>query len=155
MLSGILIIDKPEGMTSHDVVNKVRLRFRGSKVGHLGTLDPMATGVLPICLGKATRIGQFLEGGPKEYVGEIRLGYATTTYDRTGKPHGEEQPFEGSLEEIRQAVVRFTGDIEQTPPTFSAKKIGGVPSYKFARRGRSIATPAVTVRIETFEITGF
>ncbi len=153
MVSGMIIVDKPEGMTSHDVVNKVRLRFRGTKVGHLGTLDPMATGVLPICLGKATRIGPFLEGGPKEYVGEIRLGYSTTTYDRTGKPDGSERPFNGTLEEIQQKMPGLMGDIEQTPPTFSAKKIGGVPSYKFARRGRSIATPAVRVRVETFEIT--
>src|SRR5215831_18908515 len=120
-LSGILVIDKPEGMTSHDVVNRLRLRFKQTKIGHLGTLDPMATGVLPICLGKATRIGQFLEGGPKEYIGSMRLGYSTTTYDRTGTPDSEERAFEGNVEEIREAILRFTGDFEQTPPTFSAK----------------------------------
>ena len=155
MISGIVVIDKAEGMTSHDVVNKVRLRFRGTKVGHLGTLDPMATGVLPICLGKATRIGQFLDGGFKEYVGEIRFGFATTTFDRMGEPAGPEQPFQQTLESVRAALAGFTGAIEQVPPPFSAKKIGGVPSYKFARRGRSIATPAVAVTVETFEITGF
>ena len=155
MISGIVVIDKAEGMTSHDVVNKVRLRFRGTKVGHLGTLDPMATGVLPVCLGKATRIGQFLEGGLKEYVGEIRFGFATTTYDRMGEPLALEQPFLQTLDSVRAAMARFSGAIEQVPPAFSAKKIGGVPSYKFARRGRSIPTPAVSVSVETFEITGF
>ena len=99
-MNGVLVIDKPEGMTSHDVVQYVRRMFRTSQVGHLGTLDPMATGVLPLCIGKATRIGQFFATAPKEYVGEIRLGFATTTYDREGAPAGPEQPFEGSLEDI-------------------------------------------------------
>src|SRR5947207_15031431 len=85
-LSGILIIDKPEGMTSHDVVNRLRLRFRKTKIGHLGTLDPMATGVLPICLGKATRIAQFLDGSPEEYTGDLRLCFSTSAYDRQGEP---------------------------------------------------------------------
>ena len=85
-MDGILIIDKPGGITSHDVVQRVRKLLKTSKVGHLGTLDPMATGVLPLCIGKATRIGQFLPSSPKEYVGEIRFGFATTTYDREGEP---------------------------------------------------------------------
>src|SRR4051812_10469076 len=154
-ISGVLVIDKPAGMTSHDVVNRIRLRFRKTKVGHLGTLDPMATGVLPICLGKATRIGQFLDGSPKEYAGQIRLGFSTTTFDKAGDSTSELQPFSGGREELEEAVRRFTGEIEQVPPPFSAKKIGGVPSYKFARRGRPIATPAVTVRVATFEILRF
>jgi len=153
MESGILVIDKPSGMTSHDVVNRVRLRFKNTKVGHLGTLDPMATGVLPLCLGKATRIGQFIDGSPKEYLGEIRLGFSTTTYDREGEMTSAETNFQGSVESLREAVSRFTGEFEQTPPPFSAKKIGGVPSYKFARRGRPIGTPAVPVQVDTFEIT--
>src|SRR5262245_25804126 len=95
-LSGVLVVDKPEGMTSHTAVKRVRYLFRGVKVGHLGTLDPMATGVLPMCLGKATRIGQFLDGSPKEYTGQIRLGHATTTYDRMGSPVGDERPFSGT-----------------------------------------------------------
>jgi tRNA pseudouridine55 synthase len=154
-LSGILIIDKPEGMTSHDVVNRLRLRFRHTKIGHMGTLDPMATGVLPICLGKATRIGQFIDGAPKEYRGEIRFGFSTTTYDREGEITGEARPFEASLEDVKDRILQFTGEIDQIPPSFSAKKIGGVPSYKFARRGRPIATPAVRVTVERFEITSF
>src|SRR6185436_7824719 len=116
MESGILVIDKPEGMTSHDVVNRIRLRFKGTKVGHLGTLDPMATGVLPLCLGKATRIGQFIDGSPKEYIGEIRFGFSTTTYDREGEMTSAEASFQGSIENIREAVSRFTGEFEQTPP---------------------------------------
>src|SRR5215471_18835536 len=89
-ISGMLVIDKPEGMTSHDVVNRLRLRFKHTKIGHLGTLDPMATGILLICLGKATRIGQFIDGAPKHYLGEIRFGYATSTYDRQGDRTGDE-----------------------------------------------------------------
>jgi len=154
-ISGVIVIDKPRGVTSHDVVNRIRLRFRKTKVGHLGTLDPMATGVLPICLGKATRLGQFIDGSPKEYAGDIRLGFSTTTFDRDGEPTSEDQPWNGSREELEQAVGQFKGDIEQIPPTFSAKKIGGVPSYKFARRGRPIATPAVRVRVENFDVTRF
>jgi len=154
-LSGILVIDKPSGVTSHDVVNRLRLRFKHTKIGHLGTLDPLATGVLPICIGKATRIGQFLEGSPKEYRGEIRLGFSTTTYDVEGEQTSEVRTFEGSIDEVRAGILRLTGEIEQTPPPFSAKKIGGVPSYKFARRGRPIATPAVRVVVERFEITRF
>jgi tRNA pseudouridine55 synthase len=154
-VSGVLVIDKSEGVTSHDVVNRLRLRFRKTKVGHLGTLDPMATGVLPICLGKATRIGQFLESSPKEYTGEMRLGFSTATFDRQGQRTGEERPVDVSMDRIESALQRFTGDIEQVPPPFSAKKIGGVPSYKFARRGRPIATPAVSVRVERFEVTRF
>src|SRR5258707_7728008 len=111
-VSGILVIDKPENMTSHDVVNRIRLRFKGTKVGHLGTLDPMATGVLPICLGKATRIGQFLEGSPKEYVGQIRFGYSTTTFDSTGDSTSQAQPFLGGREELEGAIRRLTGENE-------------------------------------------
>lgn len=154
-LSGILVIDKPAGVTSHDIVNKIRLRFRGSKVGHLGTLDPMATGVLPLCLGKATRIAQYLEGSPKIYHGEITLGFSTDTFDRQGEATSEEELFTGDLATILNGIATFMGEIEQVPPAFSAKKIGGVPSYKFARRGRPIATPAVTVRIDRFDVTSY
>jgi len=155
MVSGILVIDKPEGMTSHDVVNRVRLRFKGTKAGHLGTLDPMATGVLPICLGKATRLSQFLQTSPKEYIGEMRLGFSTTTYDRTGQPTSPAVTFDGSIDEVRKHILMFTGEVDQVPPPFSAKKIGGIPSYKLARRGRPISTPAVQVKIDDFAITRF
>src|SRR5215475_6097219 len=117
----MFIIDKPGGMTSHDVVQAIRKKFRTSKVGHLGTLDPMATGVLPVCVGKATRIAQFLQNVPKEYEGEIRFGFATNTYDREGLPTTEEQPLRSTHEEIATAVSSFTGIQDQTPPPFSAK----------------------------------
>src|SRR5215470_13236441 len=104
-MNGILIIDKPEGMTSHDVVQAIRKKFRTSKVGHLGTLDPMATGVLPVTVGKATRISQFIPNSPKEYEGRIRFGFATNTYDRDGIPITEERPLEGNVPEAMQALT--------------------------------------------------
>src|SRR6185295_16200817 len=123
-MNGILIIDKPGGMTSHDVVQYFRRVFDTSKVGHLGTLDPMATGVLPLCIGKATRVGQFFATSPKEYVGEIRLGFSTTTYDREGTSTSPESVFTGSKEQLIAAMTEFTGTLNQTPPAYSAKKIG-------------------------------
>src|SRR6185436_15458963 len=114
-VNGIVVIDKPQGVTSHDVVQKLRKKFNTSKVGHLGTLDPMATGVLPITIGKATRIAQFLPSSPKEYEGEIRFGFATDTYDREGTRISEEKPFEGNLEE---AIRSLTGSLDQIPPPY-------------------------------------
>jgi tRNA pseudouridine55 synthase len=151
-MNGILIIDKPEGMTSHDVVLTIRKRFRSSKVGHFGTLDPMATGVLPIALGKATRLGQFISSSPKVYEGSMRFGFATNTYDRNGTPTTEERPLEGNVEEAMQSLI---GTLDQVPPPFSAKKIGGVPSYKLARKNRTIEIPASRVQIERFDLMEF
>jgi tRNA pseudouridine55 synthase len=148
-MNGILVIDKPEGMTSHDVVQAIRKRFRTSKVGHLGTLDPMATGVLPLALGLATRLGRFLPNSPKVYEGEIRFGFSTTTYDREGEPTSDERPLEGNIEE---AVRALTGSIDQSPPPFSAKKVGGTPAYKFARRNQPFELTPVRVEIYSFEI---
>src|SRR5206468_8245904 len=139
-MNGILVIDKPEGVTSHDVVQAIRKRFNTSKVGHLGTLDPMATGVLPVSIGKATRIAQFIPNFPKEYEGEMRFGFATSTYDREGTRTTEERPLEGDVETAMQA---FRGFIDQVPPSFSAKKIGGEPAYKLARKNRPVEMPAV------------
>src|SRR5215471_9917660 len=154
-LNGVLVIDKPEGMTSHDVVQYVRRMFRTSRVGHLGTLDPMATGILPLCIGKATRIGQFFATSPKEYSGEIRLGFATTTYDRQGTPVGPEHTFNGSVEEIEQAMRRLTGSIDQIPPAYSAKRIAGVRSHRAARRGEAVEHAAVRVEVGKFELRSF
>jgi tRNA pseudouridine55 synthase len=148
-MNGILIIDKPEGMTSHDVVQAIRKKFRTSKVGHLGTLDPMATGVLPVSVGKATRIAQFVPSFPKEYEGEIRFGFATDTYDREGIPTSEERPLEGSVE---AAMRTLTGDLNQVPPSYSAKKIGGVPSHKLARRNEAVEIAPSRVEVRTFEM---
>ena len=154
-MNGILIIDKPGGMTSHDVVQYFRRLFDTSKVGHLGTLDPMATGVLPLCIGKATRVGQFFATSPKEYIGEIRFGFATTTYDREGSPTGPELPFTNSREEVVAAMNELTGSFEQTPPAFSAKKIGGVRSHDSARRGEVVEHAPIRVEVSLFEVTEF
>jgi len=154
-MDGILIIDKPGGITSHDVVQRVRKLLKTSKVGHLGTLDPMATGVLLLCIGKATRVGRFLPSSPKEYVGEIRFGVATTTYDREGERTGPEQVLTHGRAEIQDAMSRLTGAFDQKPPVISAKKMGGIPSYKLARRGMALEPIAVSVEVSTFEITSF
>ena len=153
-MNGIFVIDKPEGMTSHDVVISLRAKFSISKVGHLGTLDPMATGVLPVCTGKATRIGQYIPNSPKEYIGEIRFGFSTNTYDREGIPASEPRRLDSSAKEIEEAIHTLTGKIDQAPPPFSAKKIGGVASYKLARKGRMIEASPVPVEVHKFEITG-
>jgi tRNA pseudouridine55 synthase len=148
-MNGVLVIDKPEGRTSHDVVLTIRKRFRSPKVGHFGTLDPMATGVLPIALGKATRLGQFISSSPKIYEGSLRFGFATNTYDRNGTATTEERPLDGNVEEAMQS---FMGVLDQVPPPFSAKKIGGVPSYKLARKNRAIEIAPSRVQIERFDM---
>ena len=152
MTNGIFIIDKPEGMTSHDVVHRIRKIFNIAKAGHLGTLDPLATGVLPVCVGKATRLAQFLPGSPKEYTGEIRFGFSTNTYDREGFPAGPEVPFDGAKNDIRRMMQSLTGVLDQVPPPFSAKKIAGVRSYKLARTNRTIEMAPVKVEIQQFEL---
>jgi tRNA pseudouridine55 synthase len=151
-MNGILVIDKPEGMTSHDVVQAVRKRFRTAKVGHLGTLDPIATGVLPVSIGKATRLAQFLPSFPKEYEGQIRFGFSTTTYDREGAPTTDPQPLNRTADDIQKVMQRFVGTIDQVPPPFSAKKIGGVPSYKMARANQQIEIAPARVEIQKFDL---
>lgn len=154
-MHGLLIIDKPEGITSHDVVQRVRKLLKTSRVGHLGTLDPMATGVLPLCIGKATRIGRFFLSSPKEYVGEIRFGFATSTYDREGEPTTAEQPLIHSQSQVEAAMRILTGAYDQKPPQISAKKMGGIPSYKLARRGIALEPSPVPVDVMAFEMTSF
>src|SRR6188508_3241327 len=154
-MDGILIIDKPGGVTSHDVVQRARKLLKTSRVGHLGTLDPMATGVLLLCIGKATRIGRFLTTSPKEYTGEIRFGFATSTYDREGEPEGPVQPFAHERGDVENAMRQLTGAYDQKPPLISAKKIGGIPSYKLARRGMALEPIAVPVEVPVFEVTSF
>jgi tRNA pseudouridine55 synthase len=154
-MNGVLIIDKPGGITSHGVVQHMRRVFNTSKVGHLGTLDPMATGVLPLCIGKATRIGQFFATSPKEYIGEIRFGYSTDTYDREGAPTSSESTFTSSKEQLIAAMRELTGCLSQTPPAYSAKKIGGVRSHDSARRGEIVVNPPVQVEVSVFELTKF
>ena len=154
-MDGVLVIDKPGGMTSHDVVQRVRKLLQTHRVGHLGTLDPMATGVLPLCVGKATRIGRFFPASPKEYVGQIRFGFSTTTYDREGEPASPRRHFTSIQEEVAREMSGLTGTYDQTPPSFSAKKWGGVPSYKLARKGQIVDNAPVRVEVSAFELTGF
>ena len=151
-MNAVLIIDKPPGMTSHDVVNRVRRILQERSVGHLGTLDPLATGVLPLLIGNLTRLAQFYTSSDKTYEGTIRFGFATDTYDAEGKPTSPAQAVTLSLDQVRQLAARFQGTIEQTPPPFSAKKIKGIPAYKLARKHAEVSLQPVQVEIKEFEI---
>lgn len=151
-MDGVLIIDKPRGLTSHDVVNRVRRILGQRSVGHLGTLDPLATGVLPLVTGNLTRLAQFYAASEKIYEGVIRFGYATDTYDAEGEPRSPEQTIKVSLEQLRELAARFKGVIEQMPPPFSAKKIHGIPAYKLARKHKNVALKPVRVEIKELEI---
>jgi len=151
-MDGVLIIDKPQGLTSHDVVNRVRRILGQRSVGHLGTLDPLATGVLPLVTGNLTRLAQFYAASEKIYEGVIRFGYATDTYDAEGEPASPEQTVKVSLEQLRELAARFKGVIEQMPPPFSAKKVHGVPAYKLARKHKNVPLKPVRVEIKELEI---
>ncbi len=153
-MDGLLVIDKPGGITSHDVVHRLRKITGERSIGHLGTLDPMATGVLPLLLGRFTRLAQFFSSAEKSYTGGIRFGYSTDTYDAAGEMVGERvEPAALTVEQVRAAAARFRGDIEQMPPPFSAKKIAGVPAYKMAREGKPAELKPVRIHIRSFEIT--
>ncbi|HXF39398.1 MAG TPA: tRNA pseudouridine(55) synthase TruB [Blastocatellia bacterium] len=150
---GALTIDKPEGITSHDVVARVRRATRIRRVGHAGTLDPFATGVLVCCIGPATRLVQFLVGLDKEYEATVRLGYATDTQDCTGTQITPLRPSsELTVDDLRRVLTQFTGAQLQTPPMFSAKKIGGERLYKAAREGRSVEREAVNITVYSIEL---
>jgi tRNA pseudouridine55 synthase len=139
-------------MTSHDVVGRMR-RITGEKsIGHLGTLDPMATGVLPLMLGKFTRLAQYFSTAEKTYTGTIRFGFATDTYDAEGEAAGPDCLPELTLEQVRAAASRFHGEMQQMPPAYSAKKIAGTPAYKLAREGKPVELKAARVLISSFEI---
>jgi tRNA pseudouridine55 synthase len=153
-MNGVLVIDKPAGLTSHDVVNRVRRILHQRAVGHLGTLDPLATGVLPLVSGNMTRLAQFYTAAEKTYEGVIRFGFATDTYDAEGEPVGPAQIVKVSLEQLRELAARFCGLIEQMPPPFSAKKIHGVPAYKLARTHKDVPLKPIRVEIKEFEILG-
>jgi tRNA pseudouridine55 synthase len=152
LMNAVLIIDKPAGLTSHDVVNRARRILGERSIGHLGTLDPMATGVLPLVTGNLTRLAQFYTASEKAYEGTIRFGFATHTYDADGESIGAAQEVHLRLEEIEALAARFRGVIEQTPPPFSAKKIKGVPAYKLARQQKEVVLKPVQVEIKEFEI---
>jgi len=147
------VIDKPSAMTSHDVVSRVRRATGESTTGHLGTLDPMATGVLPVLMGKYTRLAQFFGPLTKTYTGAIRFGFATDTYDADGTPAtagmGARLP---SNDEVQAAAALFRGEIVQTPPPYSAKKVEGKPAYKAARRGETVVLKPVSLVIDEFVV---
>lgn len=151
-MNGVLIIDKPAGMTSHDVVNRVRRILGERSVGHLGTLDPMATGVLPLVIGNWTRLAQFYLKSEKTYEGSIRFGYSTDTYDAEGEPTGPQKEVKLTLGEVQQHARRFVGVLEQTPPPYSAKKVDGVAAYKRARKKQPVELKPAQVEVKELAI---
>ena len=151
-MNGLLIVDKPSGITSHDVVAIVRRATGERSVGHLGTLDPMATGVLPLLLGKYTRLAQFFSDAGKHYTGTIRFGFATDTFDAEGTPASASTPLTLSLDELRLLAAQFHGELDQMPPVFSAKKINGVPAHKLARAGKDVPVKTARITIHSFTL---
>jgi tRNA pseudouridine55 synthase len=151
VMDGALIVDKPTGPTSHDVVARVRNIIGEKRVGHTGTLDPFATGVLVMLVGRATRLAQFLSGAEKEYEAIVRLGYATDTGDVTGARVQEQLTTEIRREEIEAALASLCGEIEQIPPMYSAKKIGGRKLYELARHGEDVSRKPARVTVSKFE----
>ncbi len=155
-VDGVLVIDKSEGPTSHDVVAVARRALGNSRIGHTGTLDPMATGVLPLVIGRATRLAQFLTAGRKEYEATIRFGVITETYDRSGTvtARSDARP---TRDELEVALTRFTGSFSQTPPAYSAKSIDGTRAYERARKhGAAAVQPRpVTVSVQRLELVAF
>ena len=151
-MNGVIIIDKPAGLTSHDVVNRVRRILGQKSVGHLGTLDPAATGVLPVVAGNLTRLAQFYLHSEKSYEGTIRFGFATDTYDADGEPSTPPQQVEVKIDDVRALSAEFRGMIEQIPPPYSAKKVAGVSAYRFARKKQEVTLKPVQVEIKEFEI---
>jgi len=148
----VVVVDKPEGLTSHDVVNRVRRLAGQRRVGHLGTLDPMATGVLPLVLGRATRLARFFSGSEKEYDAKLKFGWATDTYDRCGTATSPIVEPAFTRSELDAALVSFRGIIVQTPPPFSAKKIGGTPAYRLARQKIEVQLAPAEVHVYSLDL---
>jgi len=151
-VNGIIVVDKPETWTSHDVVNRMRRLANSKKVGHLGTLDPIATGVLPLVVGRATRLAQFYARRDKVYEAVIRFGFSTDTYDRAGVPTSAETPppaLDAAM--LEPYLQRFRGKLLQTPPPVSAKKVAGKPAYALARK--NIAVELAPVEVQVYELT--
>lgn len=152
---GTILVDKPRGMTSHDVVARLRRVARIRQVGHTGTLDPMADGLLVVCLGQATRISQFLIGLDKAYVGTITLGAISSTYDAEGSIMGQNRPIPAEAGEVREAMARHVGDIIQLPPPYSAIKVQGKKLYEYARGGEPVPQKPRAVRVMAFNLLRF
>ena len=151
-MNGVLVVDKPSGPTSHDVVGRVRRALGTRRVGHTGTLNPLATGVLPLVIGRATRLAQFLSSDEKEYVADVAFGVSTSTYDALGSelPHEASAPVD--LSRLDGALGEFRGTYLQTPPAFSAKKVSGKPAYELARSGASPELKPVQVTVTALEV---
>jgi tRNA pseudouridine55 synthase len=165
-MNGVLVIDKPAGCTSHDVVARVRRALGESRIGHTGTLDPLATGVLPLVIGRATRLASMLSGADKQYEAGVRFGYATDTYDSTGSVapdsrYSDDPDARPPIDElvdmaaIEAALVPFRGTFQQTPPKFSAKKIDGVAAHRRARRNQEVEMRPVTVSVSELVLLGY
>jgi tRNA pseudouridine55 synthase len=155
-MDGVLVVDKPQGLTSHDVVAAARRALGEPRIGHTGTLDPLATGVLPLVIGRATRLVRFLAASDKDYVADLRFGVTTDSYDITGAPQGGSGQAP-SREAILEAVQRLTGDYLQVPPAFSAKKVEGRRAYQLARQDQPVAltpVPVSVTRAELLEVAG-
>ncbi|MCA1053556.1 tRNA pseudouridine(55) synthase TruB [Rossellomorea aquimaris] len=154
-MNGILPLWKPRGMTSHDCVFKLRKLLRTKKVGHTGTLDPEVSGVLPICIGRATKVAEYITDAGKTYEGEVTLGYSTTTEDAWGDVV-ERKEVEGQIDRssVEEVLGAFTGDIIQTPPMFSAVKVNGKRLYEYARQGIEVERPSRKVHIHELELLG-
>ena len=151
-VSGVFVVDKPAGITSHDVVARVRKILRQRQVGHFGTLDPFATGVLPVSVGKATRFAQFYLKSRKAYEGTIRFGFSTDTYDATGQPTSVTTAVTPDAAALEGSLVAFTGRLLQTPPPYSAKRVGGVRAYELARQHKPVDLAPVEVEIYALEL---
>jgi tRNA pseudouridine55 synthase len=149
---GLLLVDKVAGITSHDAVEKFRRRAKIKKVGHTGTLDPLATGLLVLCVGKATRLQAYLMGMEKTYEGVIQFGWATDSYDAAGTPAGETTEVDVTHLDLNAHAAQFRGPLEQMPPQFSAKKVNGVRAYELARKGETAALTPKKINVYEFEI---
>ena len=151
-MNGILVLDKPEGISSHGAVKRVRRLTGEKKIGHLGTLDPLGTGVLPMVIGRATRLARFFSRRERIYEAVIRFGYATDSYDADGQPTSEPKQVELTREQIEGLAPLFQGRLTQMPPPVSAKKIEGVPAYKLARRNQPVRLEPVEIEISDFDV---
>lgn len=151
-MEGVLLIDKPTGLTSHDVVARVRKRLALRRVGHTGTLDPFASGLMVLCVGRATRLARFFSATAKTYIATVHFGYSTDTYDRTGQPVGEVRDAAPELSELKRRLASFLGRQMQVPPVYSAKKIGGTRLHRLARQGIAVTPSPVEVEFHTIEL---
>ena len=151
---GVIVVNKPQDWTSHDVVSKMRGIAGTRRVGHLGTLDPIATGVLPVMIGQATRLARFLENSAKTYDAVVRFGFATSSYDRAGEP-GPVTEVHLTPESLEECLAPMRGEFDQVPPPVSAKKVGGVPAYKLARQNTPVELAPVRITVHNLELKGF